>query len=292
MGDRPTARNMATETTPSVSSVSTATQVQTIAEVPPSEKPENSSQPKTVAAELQAWFEKDSTPDGSKLMPDQLFDQSWTIRNPGPHAWPAGCAVYFTGGDHMLNVDSKNPSSVTAMTAATKSNVLENTVEPGQTVSFTISLKTPEREGRFISYWRLKTPDALPFGHKLWVDITVAAAPVEATSEPKPEPVEVVNAAERPEEEIKIEESSTMIFPKLDDESPVSSVHGREAPAAPTEAETRAKTRQDQLDEYLESLELDEEGSDDCFLTDEEEYDILDAGVEGSSYECSLSSKK
>lgn len=293
MGDRPSARNAATETMPVASSISTATQVQTVAEVKPVdmpalEKPEKSVEPKQVAAELQAWFECDSTPDGSKLTADRLFTQSWTIRNPGPHAWPAGCAVYFTGGDHMLNVDTKNPSSVTAMEAATKSNVIVDVVEPGQTAVFTVLLKSPERQGRAISYWRLKTPDAIPFGHKLWVDITVteaaAAAAVDVASEKVSEVVGAVESVKSEERSVKGEEkmkgsaSSTMIFPQLDKESPVSSVHGLIAPGTADEGKT--KVEEDDLVEELESLDFeDDEETDDGFLTDEE-YDILDASDE------------
>lgn len=281
LGDRPSARHAATETTPVASSVSTATQVQTVAEVKPdevpaSQKPVDSDEFKKVASELQAWFEYDSTPDGSKLIPDRVFTQSWTIRNPGPHAWPAGCAVYFTGGDHMLNVDTKNASSVTDMVAATKSNVLEESVQPGQTAVLTVRLKSPEREGRAISYWRLKTADGIPFGHKLWVDITVLAAPVEVATT-KAEVVEGTKQEEE-KEQVKSEENSAMIFPKLEKESPVSSMHGLGTPAAP--AQTKAKAEDEELVEELESLSFeDEEETDDGFLTDEE-YDILDASDE------------
>ena len=185
----------------------------------------------------------------------------------------------------MLNVDTKNPSSVTAMAAATKSNVVEHVVEGGQTAVFTVLLKSPEKEGRAISYWRLKTPDAVPFGHKLWVDVTVtaaaAAAAADVVSEKASEAVEAVDKAEQSvkgAEEEKSEASSAMIFPKLDKESPVSSVHGLVAPV--TAAEGKAKVDEDDLVEELESLGFeDEEETDDEFLTDEE-YDILDASDE------------
>jgi next to BRCA1 gene 1 protein len=289
MGDRPSARNAATETTPVDPPVSTATQVQTVAEVEPVdvpvvEKVVSTAQSKNIASELQALFESDSMPDGSKLTPSCLFTQSWTIRNPGPHVWPAGSAVYFTGGDHMLNVDTKNPSSVTAMAAATKSNALEESVEAGQIAVFTVLLKSPEREGRAISYWRLKTPDAIPFGHKLWVDITVTAAPIEVVAHKQPEVVEIAKELATDEEktghEAESEESSTMIFPKLDKESPVSSVHDLAAPAPVEEAKATAKAEDDELVEELESLAFeDQDETDDGFMTDEE-YDILDASDE------------
>jgi next to BRCA1 gene 1 protein len=297
MGDRPSARNAATETTPVVSSVSTATQVQTVAEVKPvdvlvAKTPAEEVQSKKVASELQAWFECDSTPDGSKMTPNTLFTQSWTIRNPGPDAWPAGCAVCFTGGDHMLNVDTKNPSSVTAMAAATRSNALDYGVGPGQTAVLTVLLKSPEREGRAISYWRLKTADGIPFGHKLWVDITVAAPAADVGTFPKPEMVEACKD-EVKEEEVKSEhvqsaEGSTMVFPKLDKESPVSSVHGLATPGAAVEV----KAEHEELVEDLESLHFeDEDETDDGFMTDEE-YDILDASDEDLLMEAQNAAQK
>ncbi|KAF7512698.1 hypothetical protein GJ744_000265 [Endocarpon pusillum] len=297
MGDRPSARNAATETTPVANSVSTATQVQTVAEVKPVEMvvPEKSTEgdvSKKADSDLQAWFECDSTPDGSKLTPNRLFTQSWTIRNPGPDSWPAGCAVYFTGGDHMLNVDTKNPSSVTAMAIATKSNFMENTVEPGQTAVFTVLLKSPERQGRAISYWRLKTLDGTPFGHKLWVDITVAAVPLDLLTPKKAEAVETAKEAlknvEVKGEELKKKEASTMIFPKLDKESPVSSVHGLPTAVAAVEV----KAEDEELAEDLESLHFeDEDESDDGFMTDEE-YDILDASDEDLLMEAQSAAQK
>jgi next to BRCA1 gene 1 protein len=300
MGDRPSARNAATETTPVVSSISTATQVQTVAEVKPvdvaaaaADKPLDSDQPKKTASDLQAWFESDSTPDGSKMTPERLFTQSWTIRNAGPDAWPAGCAVYFTGGDHMLNVDTKNPSSVTTMACATRSNVVEGSVEPGQTAVFTVLLKSPEREGRSISYWRLKTPDAIAFGHKLWVDITVTSATVDVAAQKEPEVVETVKEEAKGEgvndEEVKTEESSTMVFPKLDKESPVSSVHDLATPAAQAEVSVKAE---EELVEELDSLDFeDADETDDGFLTDEE-YDILDASDEDLLMEAPTAGKQ
>lgn len=277
---------MATETSPTRSSVSTATQVQTVAEVKPVEvlaveKVADKNEPQKTASELRAWFECDSVPDGSKMTPHRLFTQSWTIRNPGPDAWPAGCAVCFTGGDQMLNVDTKNPSSVTALAAATKSNAATK-IEPGELAAFDVLLKSPEREGRAISYWRLKTAEGIPFGHKLWVDITVSALPVDTTTQDQPEAAEVaekeVQYEDMKDEEVKKEESSIMVFPKLEKESPVSSVHGL---ATSTEAEeSKVKVEDEELVEELESLGFeDEDETDDGFLTDEE-YDILDASDE------------
>ena len=276
LGDRPAARNASTETT-QTSSTNASTQVQTVADKTEASKQEIVEKASTGSThDLQAWFECDSTPDGSSFAPNRLVSQSWTLRNPGPNTWPAGCAVHFIGGDDMRNLDDKHPSPVSAMTIANRSNVLEHALEPGKTATFTVTLKSPAREGRAISYWRLKTDDGLPFGHKLWCDITVtnkAAKPVEA---PTTVPVEVpVEATEVPAEAAeKSQDSSQMIFPKLEKESPESSINNIKDEVTAIEPSV-ASEEQDLLDD-MESMTLEEETTEDGFLTDEE-YDILDA---------------
>jgi next to BRCA1 gene 1 protein len=272
MGDHPLARatprakNASTETAPPAAKANAATQVQTVAEVKPAEA-------KVDEKDLQAWFESDTTPDGSEFAPNRLVAQSWTIRNPGPHAWPAGCAVYYVGGDDMRNLDTKRPSSTSSVDAASCSNVLEESLEPHQTAVFNVLLKSPAREGRVISYWRLKTPQGKPFGHKLWVDIAVVNKPTELPKEEVVEPKEVEPKEEVTESQDEdAQQTSQMIFPQLEKESPVSSVHDVSTTSAPT-AIAEPEPTDDLLDE-VDSLE-----SDDGFMTDEE-YDILDASDE------------
>lgn len=291
LGDKPGAKHAATETVRS-SSVNAATQVQTVAEVKPAETapapadvPVAQSEVTPSLKDLQAWYVSDSTPDGSKIAPNHLVSQTWVLRNPGPEAWPAGCAVYYIGGDDMRNLDSLHPSSVSNMISANRSNVLSTSLEPGKTAQFTVLVKSPSREGRAISYWRLKTPGGIPFGHKLWVDIEVATTPVE-----KPKSVPVDLAIRTPllpsaggaqhEDATSDASSSTMIFPKLDKESPVSSTHNISeqvtGEAHVDVAEPAVSAEPAELFEEVESLELDETDSEDQgFLTDEE-YDILD----------------
>ncbi|KAL2358321.1 hypothetical protein BJ546DRAFT_959370 [Cryomyces antarcticus] len=129
---------------------------------------------------LDAHFIRDTIPDGAKLQPEERFTQVWTLRNPGPHDWPAGCSVRYVGGDNMLNVNHIHPSSVTDIADATESNVVGRPVAEGEEIAFRVLMKAPKREGKAISYWRLKTADGIPFGHRLWCDIDVAAAQVDA----------------------------------------------------------------------------------------------------------------
>jgi next-to-BRCA1 protein 1 len=209
----PPRRSTATETTPAVASTNAATQVQTILDQKPTEEPQikkekiairdllvESVEPMqekvvipanddSVSAKLpspisdsrneglDAHFIRDTILDGSKINAGSQFVQVWTLRNPGPSAWPAGCSVRHVGGDNMLNIDNSRPFSHAELADASESNVIGRAVEAGEEISFRVIMKAPVREGTAISYWRLKTADGIPFGHRLWCDINVVAAP-------------------------------------------------------------------------------------------------------------------
>lgn len=192
-------RSTATETAPVASPANAATQVQTIVDVKPSvehakkEKiaiedllsepiPEK---PVVVKSEsscetLDAHFVRDTIIDGSKISVGQQFVQVWTLLNPGPNVWPAGCSVQRVGGDNMLNIDNSRPFSQADLANASESNVIGAPVQAGEEVSFRVVMKAPQRVGSAISYWRLKTADGIPFGHRLWCDIQTIATPTPA----------------------------------------------------------------------------------------------------------------
>ena len=176
----------------------------------------------------------------------------------------------------MLNVDSSHPSHVTDLYNATRSNAVDRVVDVGEEVDFTVVMRTPEREGKAISYWRLKDASGMPFGHKLWCDVDVREPAVKVEEQAKSEHIEDISKHAKVEDELKGEEpqhESKMIFPKLDKESPVSSYHEAEAPAPIAPAPISAEDKE--LLEDVESLELDEDSeSDDAFLTDEE-YELI-----------------
>lgn len=217
--------------------------------------------------DLRAVFLRDSVMDGTILPPNHVFEQTWTMRNEGNAAWPAGCSVKFVGGDYMGHVDSAHPADVAELMSASESSACDASIAPGEEFSFTVLLRTPARVGKIISYWRLTTEDGFKFGHRLWCDVHVRAVksetPVQAAS-----PI-----AEPKKEETKETKVDVMIFPKLEKESPASSMH-EDAPAKP------ATSEKSDADDFEDCAEDDEwAGSDDGFLTDEE-YDILDASDE------------
>lgn len=285
MGDRERrgrTTSKSTETTPA-SSANAATQVQTVADLKPTEPVKTESveseaekvpEPKvkieeakelpaaTIKEDLVAYFVRDVVADGTVLAPNTVFEQTWYLRNGGNVSWPAGCSVKFVGGDNMCSSDPDHPASVHELVSAAESTTWYTEVAPGQEVGFTVLLRTPKRTGNCISYWRLTGPTGEKFGHRLWCDVNVKEAEPEAKEEPK-----------QVEAEPKME-GSQMIFPKLEKESPTTSIH-EEAPVAAPEVEEAEVLEFDDFGD--DTLEDDE--TEDGFMTDEE-YDILDASDE------------
>lgn len=243
-------------------------------------------------ANLDALFKHDTIVDGTPLVPGEVFTQSWTLTNPGPASWPAGCSVRLTGGDSMLNVPCNRALSTEELSDARESSENEAQVHAGEDAAFAVTLKAPSRPGRHISYWRLKAPDGTPFGHKLWCDVRVMpSGPALADYKLQLSLLEA-QRIKRGEQASK----DAMIFPRLDKESPASSLHEDAEPAAqkaePTEKTEAApaapaapiKTAQstetdDEVEVDVESIEFSDADEDDGFYTDEE-YDILDASDE------------
>lgn len=216
--------------------------------------------------DLVAHFVRDTVPDGTVIQANSVFEQTWVMRNDGTTAWPAGCTVKFVGGDNMCAVDPEHPASVHELVSAAESTTCYAEVAPGQEFGFTVLMRTPNHPGKVISYWRLTGPNGDRFGHRLWCDVTVSPAPA-VKSEAKQESIE------EPKKSSDVQ-SSQMIFPKLENESPLSSIH-RDAPA--TVASSAVSELGD--DDFESAASFEDDETEDGFLTDEE-YDILDASDE------------
>ncbi|KAH6899739.1 hypothetical protein B0T10DRAFT_394136 [Thelonectria olida] len=226
--------------------------------------------------DLSGRFLYETIRDGTIMPGNNVFEQTWVLRNDGEATWPAGCSVKFVGGDYMGHVDSNHPAGIVELISASESTVCYNRVAPGEEFPFTVLLRTPARPGNLVSYWRLTSPSGHKFGDRLWCDVSVR----EACPKAKPEVKPATEQAQTPEVETPVEEvkkaedsqaSSQMIFPKLEKESPVSSIHE----AAPSESVTEVE----RVETKTESGDEDWDISEDGFMTDEE-YDILDASDE------------
>jgi len=106
-------------------------------------------------------------PDGTEVAPGVKFTKTWKFRNDGEVAWPSGTRLIQTEGDPSLS----------------RTNFVEvNAAAPGEEVDVSVENTAPSKNGRYVSYWRLSTPNGVYFGHKVWVDIAVV------TEKPKPTP--------------------------------------------------------------------------------------------------------
>ncbi|KAK2741348.1 hypothetical protein FQN57_005632 [Myotisia sp. PD_48] len=301
MGDRPDTKSTSTETVSLPPKSHAATQAQPEPAAPPkpiSELPEPVVVQANNNSNLMADYVTKALRDGTSVLPDQVITQSWTLRNFGPEAWPKGCSVRFVGGDGMFNVDTSHPLSVSDLMAAMEAPVTQKPVQPGCSIQFNIDLKGPQRIGKAISYWRLKTADGVAFGPRLWCDIEVcpdiqtvvrnnlnrrASVPrTLANIGTNDNTITNANASAKittPEATLQTSETD-MVFPKLDKESPVSSVHEGSTQVVVKKEENGAKIQEIEdihdLADDVESLVIDNDSSEAGFLTDEE-YDILDA---------------
>jgi next-to-BRCA1 protein 1 len=230
--------------------------------------------PSSSSAELVAVFKYDTVADGTVLPPNHTFEQTWVLKNDGTVPWPAGCAVKFVGGDYMGAVDPNRPARIHELVSASESTICYGSLQPGQEFPFTVLMRTPERDGKVISYWRLTSPDGVKFGHKLWCDVAVQAPQPKVETTPEPTSEVITPAVGK----------SQMIIPKLEHESPSASIHEEPQPEADevqSETENPLTSGQQQIEDDFLDVSGDEwaEDSDEGFMTDEE-YDILDASDE------------
>lgn len=288
---------------PKAETVNSATQVQTVAEVKPTEESvvkvekkeeieEEKVEEKVSYADLKAEYYSDTVPDGSTFAVGQFFTQTWTMVNNGAKAWPKGISIEFAGGDYMHR--KADPSTLNA-------TVLDHEVAAGEAAQFSVTLSaTWPAHKEYISYWRLTAPDGTRFGDNIWCSIkvvpqeddvshadnfsTASVADAESIKENNSETFSSVH------ETMKRSQESDMIFPKLPVESPVASI---ELPSKPTPVPVQSPTSpvshrtlamSDGGD--LEDIDVSSVGDhDQDFLTDEE-YDVLDASDEEEFEEC------
>jgi len=115
------------------------------------------------AALLSASFVEDkSIVDGQMVSGGAEFAKCWRMVNDGPAAWPKGTTISFVGGHSMLI----HPDMVHWTIAGD--------FTPGQEIDVEVEMKAPEEPGRYVSFWRLKTPEGQAFGARVWCDIVVA----------------------------------------------------------------------------------------------------------------------
>lgn len=104
-----------------------------------------------------------TVPDDARMPPGATFTKTWRIQNTGGVPWTGQHRLVFAGGAPMGLVTS----------------VLVPPVPPGGSIEVSVPMRVPAGMfGRIQSYWRMATPDGVPFGDRLWVQI-VTTSPVD-----------------------------------------------------------------------------------------------------------------
>ncbi|KAI5062371.1 hypothetical protein GOP47_0022910 [Adiantum capillus-veneris] len=104
-------------------------------------------------------------PDGGEIIMGKKFTKSWRLRNSGILPWPSATQLVYAGGDVL-------GSQKAYALEIPKSGLLL-----GAEIDVSVDLVTPDRPGRFVSYWRLMAPTGQKFGQKIWVIIQVISKP-------------------------------------------------------------------------------------------------------------------
>ncbi|POS83924.1 hypothetical protein EPUL_004119, partial [Erysiphe pulchra] len=203
---------------------------------------------------LVAHFIRDIITDGTIMLPNLEFKQTWYLRNAGESSWPSGCYVKFVSGAKMFYDENECLESTLDLKSTSRSPLCDSDVDPGQTVGFTVLLKAPRSPGNYISFWRLATFDGHLVGPKLWCEINVEEQ-VPAIRKELTEDISV--------------EGSKMIFPKLEKET-IFTIDDQEL--------TTHVTAEEEFCE-LSDGDLSDEELLDYTITDDE-YEILDASDE------------
>ncbi|KAM0893929.1 hypothetical protein ACQ4PT_024826 [Festuca glaucescens] len=117
---------------------------------------------KNLRLQLDCCFIKDLTvPDGTVMAPSTPFRKIWCMRNSGSTAWPSGTQLTWIGGDQFAHQSS------------VKLGISEFGFPAGGEIDVCVDFVAPAKPGRYISYWRLTSPDLLKFGQQVWVLIQV-----------------------------------------------------------------------------------------------------------------------
>merc|ERR1712113_929771 len=105
---------------------------------------------------VMADFVKDVTlPDRTYYPTDTVLTKTWKMKNNGEYEWGNNVELVFFKGNESLTLEKRYP-------------VIN--AKPGQEVEVSAVIKTPQKPGRYCSYYRLQRNGEY-FGPRVWVDI-------------------------------------------------------------------------------------------------------------------------
>lgn len=125
----------------------------------------------TGAQETTFTFISETIPDGTNLLPGQVFQKTWTLKNSSSRTW---------GKNFSLVRTSSVPTTETL--GGQEKIFLSNDVRPGETIQIEVNLVAPKQDGEYTVYYQLQdeTGSTLP-NSQIWVTITVGSVPLTGT---------------------------------------------------------------------------------------------------------------
>jgi len=102
-------------------------------------------------------------PDNTELAPNTAFFKIWRFRNESNKPWPAASKLIFIG---------KSEEDCLAIVKS----IDVGTLDPGKEKDISVTMKTPPKQGRYISYWKLYDPVVdKKFGQRVWAMVNVVS---------------------------------------------------------------------------------------------------------------------
>eukprot|EP00850_Spirogloea_muscicola_P000149 SM000001S04551 [mRNA] locus=s1:911252:915307:+ [translate_table: standard] len=116
---------------------------------------------------LDARFVKDVTIfDGTEILPGTRFTKIWRLRNSSNTHWPEGTQLICIGGSKLGLTDA----------IALQVRILDMWLfHCRDELDASVDMVAPDLPGRYVSHWRLMTPNGTRFGHRVWVLIQVVS---------------------------------------------------------------------------------------------------------------------
>jgi len=110
-----------------------------------------------------------SIPDGTTLLPHQLFAKGWLVLNSGQVAWEKGFRLHLVSGPSFGHSTIEAPSTASC-----------------STTNIVASLEAPGRPGAYKSVWQMQDPSGHRFGQSLTIVVAVQGRPPQGTPVPTP----------------------------------------------------------------------------------------------------------
>jgi hypothetical protein len=96
------------------------------------------------------WGKDVTIPDGTEMVPGEVFIKTWRLENSGTCTWTSGYSLVFESGDSM-----GAPAAIQLTTG---------TVAPGQEIDVSVELEAPDIHGSYQGNFKLRSTSGTVFG--------------------------------------------------------------------------------------------------------------------------------